>query len=73
MLETTEEEHLQLESADWVRSEGNRHAYTFDAAQTSIPAILDQAGKKTSILDVETHRAPIDDVIADMYEGWQEG
>jgi ABC-2 type transport system ATP-binding protein len=71
MLETPEVEHLQLENADWVKSEGNRHAYTFDAAQTSIPALLDQAARHTSVSDVETHRAPIDDVIADMYEGWE--
>ena len=72
MLETGESDPVQLAGADWVESEGNRHTYTFDAARTSIPSLLDQAGRHTSILDVETHRAPIDDVIADIYSEWQE-
>ncbi len=71
MLETSKEDPLVLEGAEWVRTEGNRHAYTFDAAKTSIPALLDQAARQTSVNDVETHRAPIDDVIADIYEEWQ--
>ena len=54
-----------------MRSEGNRHVYAYDAAQSPIAGILDQAAGQTQILDVETHRAPIDDVIADIYEGWQ--
>jgi hypothetical protein len=32
---------------------------------------LAQATAQTHIVDVETHRAPIDDVIADIYERWQ--
>ena len=71
MLETSEEDALDLAGAEWVRTEGNRHSYTFDAAQTSIAQILEQAGRQTSVLDVETHRAPIDDVIADIYSEWQ--
>ena len=71
MLETSEETALELAGADWVGTEGNRHEYTFDAARISIAEILEQAGGLTSVLDVETHRAPIDDVIADIYSEWQ--
>ncbi len=49
-----------------------RDAVSFDAAQTPIPTLLDQAAEQTTIHDVETHRAPIDDVIADIYEYWNE-
>ena len=53
-----------------VHSEGNRHHFTFDAARTPIPALLQQAAEQTTIRDVETHRSRIDDVIADIYERW---
>jgi len=33
--------------------------------------LLEQAAAQTQILDVETHRAPIDEVVADLYERWQ--
>ena len=39
-------------------------------ARQPIPTLLDEAAEQTTIRDVETHRAPIDDVIADMYEDW---
>jgi len=54
-----------------VRSEAGRHEYIFDAAQIKVAALLEQASAQTQVLDVETRRAPIDDVIADIYEKWQ--
>ncbi len=60
-----------FERAVLVKSENGRHEYIFDAAQVSIAALLDQAAAQTQVLDVETHRADIDDVIADIYEKWQ--
>ncbi|HLK60090.1 MAG TPA: ATP-binding cassette domain-containing protein [Chthonomonadaceae bacterium] len=70
-LETTSEVAPVLEGTEWVRSEAGRHEYTFHAAQTPIALLLEQASVQTEVLDVETHRAPIDDVIADIYEKWQ--
>jgi hypothetical protein len=32
--------------------------------------LLEQAAAQTEVLDVETHRAPIDEVVADLYEHW---
>lgn len=61
-----------LEGAVLVESVAERHEYVFDASQVKISALLDQAALQTEVLDVETHRAPIDDVIADIYEAWQE-
>ena len=71
LIETGGGSPPSLEGADLVKSEGIRHEYLFDASRTRIPDLLDQAAAQTQVLDVETHRAPIDDVIADIYETWQ--
>jgi ABC-2 type transport system ATP-binding protein len=59
-----------LEGADLVESADGRHEYVFDASRTAITALLEQAAAQAPIRDVETHRAPIDEVIAAIYEGW---
>ncbi len=60
-----------LQGAELVSSDGTRHEYVFDGARIKIATLLDQAAMQAEVLDVETHRAPIDDVIADIYERWQ--
>jgi ABC-2 type transport system ATP-binding protein len=59
-----------LEGAELVKSEADRHEYVFDASRTTITALLDRAAAQTALVDVETHRAPIDEVIAAIYEAW---
>jgi len=71
LLETSNGTPPTLGGATLVRSEAGRHEYTFDATQTKIAALLEQAAGQTQVLDVETHRAPIDEVIADIYRQWQ--
>lgn len=71
VLETSQGVAPTLERAKLVQSEGHRHEYLFDAAQVNISTLLEQAAAQTQVLDVETHRAQIDDVIADIYEKWQ--
>ncbi len=71
LIETPDEKPPTLEVAQWVKSEGNRHEFLFDGGQVSIAELLERVSTQTQILDVETHRAPIDDVIADIYEKWQ--
>lgn len=71
LLQTESEAAPALAGADLVESAAGRHEYRFDAAHVSIAALLDQAAAQTAVLDVETHREPIDDVIADIYEAWQ--
>lgn len=70
-LETPESQAPHLDGARWLASDGKRHAYTFDASQVNIATLLAQAAAQSTVVDVETHRAPIDDVIADIYERWQ--
>lgn len=71
MIETTNQQPPELRGAKHVRSEGCRHEYVFDASETRIPELLAQAAQTSSVVDVETHQAPIDDVIADLYERWK--
>ena len=60
-----------LPGATLVGSEGCRHEYAFDAAEAGIGDLLACAAVQTKLNDVETHRAPIDDIIADIYIRWQ--
>jgi ABC-2 type transport system ATP-binding protein len=60
-----------LEGADLVASADGRHEYVFDAARVNVAALLAQLNAAVEVLDVETHRLPIDDVVADIYERWQ--
>jgi ABC-2 type transport system ATP-binding protein len=71
IVETERDTPPVLPGAECVGSEGRRHTFVFDAATTPIAGLLEQAAAQTGIIDVETHRAPIDDVIADLYEHWQ--
>jgi ABC-2 type transport system ATP-binding protein len=70
-IETLEKEPPILTGAQYLSSEAGRHAYVFDASRVNISALLSQAAQQAEILDVETHRVPIDEVIADIYEKWQ--
>jgi ABC-2 type transport system ATP-binding protein len=70
LLETDPPEAPQLDGAMLVRSEAGRHEYTFDSSQVRLATLLEQAGSQTSVLDVETHHVPLDDVVADLYAEW---
>lgn len=71
-LETASEEPPRLEGAELLRTDGGRHEFAFDAASVKLADLLQQASSQTEVLDVETHRAPIDEVVADLYEHWLE-
>jgi ABC-2 type transport system ATP-binding protein len=70
VLETDAEAAPELQGAELIESAPHRHEYVFDAAHTRIAMLLDQASAQTTVRDVETHRAPIDTVIADIYQRW---
>lgn len=72
-LQTGSDAAPPLTGAELVASEAGRHEYRFDAAQVKIAALLEEAGSHASLQDVETHRAPIDEVVASIYRGWQSG
>ena len=70
-IETPDDAAPVLEHALHKGSEAGRHAYVFDAGTVTVAALLEQAASQCTILDVETHRVDIDEVIADIYEKWQ--
>ena len=60
-----------LTGAELVRSDAGRHEYIFDAARVDARrSCSKRPPRQTEVLDVETHRAPIDEVVADLYEHW---
>ena len=71
LIETASGQPPKLTGAQYTHSDGNRHEYRFDAAQINIIGLLEQVAAQTTVLDVETHRAPIDDIIANIYAHWQ--
>jgi len=52
---------------------GLRHEYVYDAAAIGLAELLARAASQCEIVDVETHRPPIDELVADLYERWQTG
>jgi ABC-2 type transport system ATP-binding protein len=69
-IETTGAAAPALPGAKLVRSEASRHEYVFDARDVRLSQLLEHAAAQTEVLDVETHRPPIDHVVADLYEHW---
>jgi len=69
-LETASAEAPQLSGAELLHSDAGRHEFAFDSATVQLTDLLDQAAAQTDVLDVETHRAPIDEVVADLYQHW---
>jgi len=60
----------QLNGAQRIGGEGHYHEYIYDASLVQLVALLEQAAAHDKVLDVETHRVPIDEVVADLYERW---
>jgi ABC-2 type transport system ATP-binding protein len=71
LLETAPDAVPVLVGAERQGGENGRHEYVYDATKVRLSHLLEQAAAQTQILDVETHRAPIDEVVADLYEKWQ--
>ena len=70
-LQTSGEEVPNLSRAELLQTEAGWHEYVFDAEQVKLPVLLAEASAQASVLDAETHRAPIDEVIADIYAEWE--
>ena len=70
-LQTREMAPPELSHTELTASEAGWHDYVFDAGTVRMTALLEQASAQAQVLDVEAHRAPIDDVIADIYEEWK--
>lgn len=60
-----------LAGARFLETRDGAHEFSYDPSVTSLPALLAEAEAQVAVLDVETHRPPIDDVIAGLYERWR--
>ena len=70
-LETASAEPPRLAGAELIASDhAGRHEFAFDNTTVTLANLLEVAAAQTEVLDVETHRAPIDEVVADLYEHW---
>jgi ABC-2 type transport system ATP-binding protein len=70
-LETASPEPPRLDQAELIGTDhAGRHEYAFDNTSVSLVQLLELASAQTEVLDVETHRPPIDHVVADLYEHW---
>jgi ABC-2 type transport system ATP-binding protein len=70
-LQTSGDKAPKLAHAELLESEAGWHEYVFNSERVKLPALLEEATVQAPILYVETHRAPIDEVIADIYSEWE--
>ena len=73
LLETASPIAPALPSAELLESSDGRHTYLYDPSVVDVSTLLASASAVTDVLDVETHRPDIDDVVADLYEHWRDG
>jgi ABC-2 type transport system ATP-binding protein len=71
VVHTTGDHAPVLAGAELVSSDRGQHAYTFDASQVQLSALLGEVAAHADVLDVETHRPPIGEVVAELYQRWQ--
>ncbi|HUP85410.1 MAG TPA: ATP-binding cassette domain-containing protein [Acidimicrobiales bacterium] len=71
LLETQSASAPYLPHAELVESAAGRHSYLYDPSIVDVSTLLGAASAVTEVLDVETHRPDIDDVVADLYEHWR--
>ncbi len=60
-----------LHSAAWMSSDENIHEYAFDASVIPVPVMLAEVSTLAGVLDMETRKAPIEQVIAGLYRQWR--
>ena len=53
-------------------SRGNEHDYAYEPEKTSIRAILAEVSRDSDVCNVEIQKAPIEEVIASLYQSWKE-
>ncbi|MDD3242508.1 MAG: ATP-binding cassette domain-containing protein [Eubacteriales bacterium] len=62
----------QVPGATLSHSEGERHTYLFDHQALSTSNLLQAIGQLPQVTDVELGRAPIEQVIAGLYQKWKQ-
>ncbi len=60
-----------LEDMKYIRSDGNVHVFEFDRSQNGMHEILGELAHINGIEDIEIKKAPIEEVIANLYLSWK--
>jgi ABC-2 type transport system ATP-binding protein len=71
VLETASPDAPALPHAELVASDDGRHSYLYDPELVDVATLLAAASAVSDVLDLETHRPDIDEVVADLYEHWR--
>ena len=62
----------ELASAQLVESRETIHEYEYNPAQVPLQQLLTELGQHDEILDIETGKAPIEEVVAALYQQWRD-
>ena len=60
-----------LDEMEFIGSEDGKHSYKFDKEKIKINDIFKKLSQYTEIVDIEIIKAPIQDIIADLYNSWK--
>ncbi|HJH06351.1 MAG TPA: ATP-binding cassette domain-containing protein [Fusobacterium ulcerans] len=60
-----------LDEMEFIGSEDGKHSYKFDKEKIKINDIFKKLSQYTEIVDIEIIKAPIEDIIADLYNSWK--
>lgn len=71
LIITSTEEAPALDEMEFIGSEDGKHSYKFDKEKIKINDIFKKLSQYTEIVDIEIIKAPIEDIIADLYNSWK--
>lgn len=71
LLTTKSETPPELSSARLIASSNCLHEYEFDSCRVSVKQLLEEVSNINDIVDIETGKAPIEQVIAELYREWR--
>lgn len=55
----------------YVSTQGETHEFAFDGGEADVASVLSQIAQTEGVRGVEIGRAPIEDVVADLYRSWK--
>lgn len=71
LIITSTREAPVLDEMEFIGSEDGKHSYKFDKEKIKINDIFKKLSQYTEIVDIEIIKAPIEDIIADLYNSWK--
>lgn len=70
-ITTADTQRPNLDDMNYIRSDGNVHVFEFDHTQNGMHQLLSELSHLTGIEDIEIKKAPIEEVIANLYLSWK--